>query len=609
LVIRSAARTRVATVSLSIAFAFIVIALAPDAAFGHAVLKSTDPSAGTTVKREPSAIGFRFNEPVEGNFGGIQVYDRRGEQVQSGDPFHPGGRGSALATKLRSGLPKGTYTATYRVISADGHPVSGGLVFSIGKAGLPGATVSQLLSRRHTAGAVTQVAFGVVRGLQYAAIATGIGSVFFLLVIWLPALAAVAGGSNEWRLASERFASRLRAVLLVALAVAVVSGALGIVLQGATAAGTSFWSALDPATIREVLGTRFGTVWALRIAVWLGFGAVLLATLSARRRPVLRPASVGATGLALSRGGVGPVSLFLLAIPLGFLAISPALAGHASLQHPTGVLFPANVIHVIAVSVWVAGLLLLLAVVPAATRALAAPDRTRLLATTLARFSTVAGIAVGVLLVTGLVQSYIEIRSVNHLFDTAFGRAALIKFALLIGPLVALGAYNRRRIVPALRRIAAGGEPPGRAGVLLRRSLRLEVALIVVVLGVTSALVSYPPSIAVSSGGPFATTKSLGPADMQLTVDPAKIGPNQMHVYLTDKRTGSQFDRVKEFRVSLTQPKKGIGPLKADARKGGPGHYVIGGAVFGVAGDWRVDIEARVSDFDAYYSTVDVPIK
>jgi hypothetical protein len=56
-------------------------------------------------------------------------------------------------------------------------------------------------------------------------------------------------------------------------------------------------------------------------------------------------------------------------------------------------------------------------------------------------------------------------------------------------------------------------------------------------------------------------------------------------------------------------PDKRIGPLTASARKAGPGHYVMNGAVFGAAGDWTVKIAARVSDFDAYYATLDVKIR
>jgi copper transport protein len=320
---------------------------------------------------------------------------------------------------------------------------------------------------------------------------------------------------------------------------------------------------------------------------------------------VLRPASVGATGLAPAR--FGRASLLLLAVPLGFLVISPALSGHASLERPSAVLVPANAIHVLAMSVWVAGLVLLLFVLPRATRRLEPPDRTRLLAATLARFSPIALASVLAILATGLVQSWFQVEQLGNLIDTAFGRSALIKFGLLVGPLMALGAYNQRRLLPRLRAAAEGGATPGRDGVLLRRSIRTEIALLAVVLGVTAALVSYAPSGSVSSG-PQSVTASFGPADLQLTVDPARVGPNEMHVYLTDKQTGSQYDRVQEFTAELLLPAEQLGPLKAEARKAGPGHYVMNGALFGVAGDWEVKVTGLVSEFDAYYATLKVGI-
>jgi hypothetical protein len=61
--------------------------------------------------------------------------------------------------------------------------------------------------------------------------------------------------------------------------------------------------------------------------------------------------------------------------------------------------------------------------------------------------------------------------------------------------------------------------------------------------------------------------------------------------------------------VQLVQPDKRIGPLKANARKAGPGHYVMNGTVFGATGDWKVKIAARVSEFDAYYAALDVKIR
>jgi copper transport protein len=589
--------------------AVCLCALGAPSAFAHAVLEGSEPLSGTTSKRPVEQVVFRFSEPVEGSFGAIRVFDRRGTRIDQGEVFHPGGRGPELGVRLKRGVPKGSYTATYRVISADSHPVSGGLVFSYGKAGATGASVSDLLAQQGNTGQVTDIAFGAAKAVQYGAIAIAVGAVFFLLMIWLRALANVAEGGAAWREASERFARRLRRILVVAVGAGVVSGVVGIVGQGAKAAGVSFWSAIDADIVRDVLDTRFGTVWGIRTLVWVGFGAVLLGTLSAARRPVLRPASVGATGLAQPR--LGPVWLALLALPLGFLVISPSLAGHASLEKPTAVLVSANIMHVLAMSIWVGGLVTLLFALPAATRRLAAPDRTRLLAATLARFSPWALASVMVLLATGLVQSWFEIGffdEPDRLIDTPFGRAALIKFCLLAGPLIALGAYNQRVLLPRLRTLAETGETPGRAGFSLRRSLRAEIALLVVVLGATAALTTYAPADYAPSG-PVSETASLGPADLQLTVDPARVGPNEMHVYLINKRDGTQYDAVKELNVDLVLPAEKLGPLKAETRKAGPGHYVMNGALFGVSGEWEVKMTARVSEFDAYYATAKVNIE
>jgi hypothetical protein len=82
-----------------------------------------------------------------------------------------------------------------------------------------------------------------------------------------------------------------------------------------------------------------------------------------------------------------------------------------------------------------------------------------------------------------------------------------------------------------------------------------------------------------------------------------------MHLYLTDSQTGQPYDKTVELTVRATQPDKNIGPLKIAARKAGPGHYVMTGAVFGVPGDWQVRISSRISEFDENSTTLKVPIK
>jgi copper transport protein len=587
---------------LAVAALFALALLVPAVpASAHAVLEQTSPARGVTVDSQPKLVQFRFSEPVEGSFGAVRVFNAQGDRVDDDNIVRPKGD-DTVGVGLRDGIPDGTYTSTFRVISADGHPVAGGFVFSIGAPGVPGKSVAELTAASEV-GTVTDIGFGLARGVTYAAIALAIGSLVFLLAIWLPALRLASTAAGEWLEASRRFAKRLRQLLLLALIAGVVGEAAQIVFQGATGAGTTFWSALDTNIIQDVLDTRYGTVRLFACGAFLG----ALVLFSARGWvPALRPATVGAQGLAGTLRLEAP-TLVGAALFLGFIAISSALAGHASTQSPRALLIPTDVLHVLAMSVWVGGLVALVAVLPAATRALSTTERTRLLAGVVSRFSPLALAAVCVLMATGIVQSIVHLDALDNLLHTAFGRAILIKIGLLL-LLIGLGAYNQRRVLPRLRAAAASGQAPGAVGLALRRSLRAEVALLVVVLGVTSLLVSYSPPTSARSG-PFSTTQAVGPLELQSTVDPAEVGRNEMHFYLFRARDGAQFDGTKEFKVRMALPGENIGPIAVRAVKGGPGHYVVPAADFGVSGDWQVKLTGRVSEFDQYETTVKVPIR
>ena len=94
-----------------------------------------------------------------------------------------------------------------------------------------------------------------------------------------------------------------------------------------------------------------------------------------------------------------------------------------------------------------------------------------------------------------------------------------------------------------------------------------------------------------------------------MTVDPARIGPNDVHVYLFDRASGRQYGAPEELTVSAELPGKRIAPIELTPTKAGPGHYVISAATFGVGGDWDIEVVARVSDFDEYRAEVEVPIR
>ncbi len=623
------------------AMCIALLSYAPTA-WGHAQLLGTSPASGSTVRVQPREVIFEFNQDVGGTLGAVRVYDAQGNEVDDLNVSHPDGDEHWMGVGLKPHLPDGTYTGTYRVISADTHIVYGGLVFNIGHAGAaPKFTVAGLISKNKS-GKVTEVAFGVVRGLNYLTLALMVGGLVFLFCAWLPGLTAVAGPEPRWSLASRAFASRLGRLFTVAIVLGMLVSVLGVLLQGATAAGVSLWSALKSTVIENTLHSRFGEVWGGRAIVWVLLGGLLLMARALHRDaiPVLRTESqdadadtevdaeakadtnvesktkAGADTSAKAKAGADAVTLTqrpprvilaLLVLGGAYLAITPALAGHASIESPVAVFFPSDALHVLAGSVWVGGVACLLLALPGATRRLEGPERSRLLLATLARFSPFALGSVVVIAATGVIQAYIDVRSLHGLLHTTYGALIIVKVVLL-STLIGLGWVNRERIIPALERLVGDGQSPSGVGALARRTLRGELALMLCVFGVTAALISYAPPIDAASG-PFSINTTIGSAELEMTVEPARVGLNTVHLYLIDAKTGAQFTATKELTATAKLPAKGIGPLPLHPIVAGPGHYVLNSTVLSPGGTWEIEITDRVSEFEQYSRTVKVPIR
>jgi copper transport protein len=583
-----------------------LLASAP-AAWAHAQLLGTSPVSGTTVRVQPKEVIFEFNQNVGGTLGAVRVYDAQGNEVDNLDVTHPEGNEHWMGVGLKPGLPDGTYTGTYRVISADTHIVYGGLVFSIGHPGAaPKYSVTGLIDKNET-GHVTKIAFGAVRALDYLTLALMVGGLAFLFFAWVPGLVTVAGAQPRWPDASRVFASRLGRMLAVAIVLGVIVSVLGLLLQGASAAGVSLWSSLKGSIVENTLESRFGRVWALRALDWLALGALLLIARAIGRDAIQTLREPSAEGEAATLGPRPPWPVLAgLALGSAYLAIAPALAGHASIESPVAVFFPSDAVHVLAGSVWVGGIACLLIALPGATRRLEGSERSRLLLATLARFSPIALGAVVAIAVTGVIQAYIDVRSIHGLLHTTYG-ALIIAKVVLLAFLIGLGWVNRDRVMPALERLVGDGRPPGGVGALARRTMRGEFALMICVFAVTAALISYAPPIDAASG-PFSASASLGPAELEMTVEPARVGLNTIHLYLIDAKTGAQFTATKELMVTARLPAKGIGPLMLMPVVAGPGHYVLNSTVLSPGGTWEIEITDRVSEFEQFSRTVKVPI-
>ncbi|MCL7379953.1 copper resistance CopC family protein [Streptomyces sp. 35G-GA-8] len=122
---RRAART-VARGAVVPAVAALLWASAP-AASAHTELVSGSPAEGDSIGSLPERVQLTFSDPMTPDYAKVAVTGPRGEAVL-GDPEV---KGEVVSVRLAPASPPGRYQVGYRVVSADGHPVSGSLTFTV----------------------------------------------------------------------------------------------------------------------------------------------------------------------------------------------------------------------------------------------------------------------------------------------------------------------------------------------------------------------------------------------------------------------------------------------------------------------------------------------
>ncbi|MGO4125809.1 copper resistance protein CopC, partial [Inquilinus sp. YAF38] len=195
----------------------------------------------------PGSFRLGFNEPVSPLV--LRLIRPDGSAVALGDARL---EDATLVIAAPPGLGPGTHVLSWRVVSEDGHPVGGSVVFSIGA---PGAAPPQAAD---TADRPVQAAIWLVRIVLYAALFLGVGAVAF----------------RAWIAALPRGAARMAAVLmLLGLAAAPIS----VGLQGLDALDLPLAGLGQPIAWATGCGTSYGATAALAaLALALGLAALAL---------------------------------------------------------------------------------------------------------------------------------------------------------------------------------------------------------------------------------------------------------------------------------------------------------------------------------------------
>jgi copper transport protein len=490
-------------------------------------------------------------------------------------------------------LPDAGYIFVYRVISADSHPVAGAITFTVGETATAAGAAAVSSAVGGSGSDVVSALSGVNRWGGFVGVILLVGVPVF--VVACRRRAAVLAGDPV-----------VRALTLAGGALVAGTALASLPLQGARSVGGGLGAGFGE--IDTVLDTAYGKAALARIA----FVALLLAALAAaaRWRPAVEVAGVAAVAVLFSYSRAG----------------HPAVADHPLLT------MGDDALHFGAVAVWVGGLLVL------AIRILPAPPVDA--RAVLARWSPVAMSAVAVLVVTGSIQAWRELRSVEAFYDTTYGRWILAKIVGL-ALMLALAELGRRRIRAMVAEtprplvsaslgaaLAESAASPEETRVL-RRSVGLELGLAAAVLAATAMLVVQTPGaharhqhmgnmagmdMAHMPGGtgtaaPGPVTDSVAlPNDVRvhLVADPARAGSAVLT--LTVRSLAGEVVDPPAVTITAEQPDAGISPISLTPVRAEAGRFTVDATQLLVPGTWTLTVTVRTTDVDAGVGTLEIPL-
>jgi copper transport protein len=529
-------------VKRSVSFCIVVLAVllfSAGRADAHARLLHTNPPAGSIVAQAPSQVMLYFSEAVQLVHDRLHVLGPDGKRADAGTPV---ANGAQVALPLQAGEPNGTYLVTYRIISADGHPVSGSFSFSIGA---PSAIVPGVSGGVGAAvDPVVSVLAPVARYVGYIGLALLVGPVLCALRLWPRRLPAP------------------RALIWTGVVLIVVGTVAGVYLQapyttGSSLAGTT-WD-----DVKQVLNdSRYGFTAQVRIAFLVAAVPFLRRVLAAATDRTER-ALLG----ALAAGG----------------ALTWSFSGHPGTTPVPVLTIGADAVHVLAMAVWLGGLLTLFVY-------LLPRGNEQELGALLPVWSRWAGWTVAALVIAGSIQAFIEIGTLSALLHTRYGQLVLIKIALL-AVIVGVAWFSRRFA------LSARGEGVARP---LRRLVLTEVIFIAVVLAVTTMLVQTTPAktataIPNEASGPPSVTLTSRYYRLQVDLEPGKVGENSLHMYAFTP-DGKPIT-ILEWKVTAALPSKDIPPTDANVLTISSDHAVAELAL-PISGVWQLRYTLRISEID-----------
>jgi copper transport protein len=432
----------------------------------------------------------------------------------------------------------------WRIASSDSHPVQGSFSFQIGNTSADVSAIrnGQLLERHGLARL-----FDVIRWVTYLGIVLLIGGIGLLQAV-----------------RTDRLSPRSTLALMGGWAFAAIGTLEGLVAYGPHISGYKIYKAVDLSLLSETLTTQYGKMQLARL-VLLGVIGALIAVIQFRGTWWWK------IGAWASLVGV---------------TLTLSLAGHPVATNPVALSVGLDMLHVLAVSLWVGPLLI---IVYDRNMWLATDESTS--APSLRWFSQTAGFAVPVIVLTGTLQAWLMLDGFGQILDSRYGRTLIVKVCLVI-VLIALGAVSR----VAMQRKQSGS---------LQQSMGIEVLFGLVILAITSTLVAMPPKGEIEPA-PLSSTIFQGQMIVELSLTSARVGQSEVHVVIA--RADGTIVQISAATARMSMPSRNIpnGPIVlAETR---PNHF-SGVTEFAYSGEWIVEILVKETASSTTLFKIAVEIK
>lgn len=570
---------------LALASLVTLVMVQPDSADAHANQINSSPAPKSELETSPDRVIVWFSEPIEESFSVITVLNSAAERVDLDDSARDPSEPSAMSVGLPP-LENGTYTVVWKNLSSvDGHKVIGSFVFAVGEplsAGAQIETVEQPL--------LQTVADPWLRWLVFITAAVVIGGLSFELLVGIP---VVYGESarDSWQAAGVAVSaqwSRIAGVSLVVLFLAMI----GQLLQQASVLSGNSAFTPDLGILRSVaLDSGWGRLWTYRLVSVIGIG-ILFVVARNMAMPLDDDDEEDADGSLLADSIVAQAAAVLGLVFLGLIAAS----GHnaASPSDVKTLAIATDFIHLVSSMIWLGGLIYLAFAVPIYVRQLPGANASELLESAIPRFSVIGVLSAGILVITGVFSSYMQVTSPEAM-ATPYGRFLIAKFALLV-PLFGLAGYNGFRLA---RHLGIGGERT------LSKSIFIESFIAVFVFVAVGWLASLEPA------RQYAGRMGIGAEDkatyqdvadgteFDIKIDPAEVGENDVIVRIT-KPNGEAIENAVDVRVRLKFVDDDLGEPLVSLEDTGAGIWRLNDAQLNIAGEYQAEIVVQRPDaFDA----------